>query len=192
MRAIRGSPVPVIIVPPVPSSYPAPPPTKPRVFVVAMDNSPIASKCFDTALKLLHPLDRLHVLHIQIPPHPLAVESSDQFAATRAPIYTAKLANAEVLGSVDVVPHSPGTTVAEQIQCYLADSRAQFIVFGLTGETHLARKTSSASPPQPLSMLSKQSTTASSTANVVPVGRVASSLLLSPRCVLVVCKESNS
>ncbi|RHZ27445.1 hypothetical protein DYB31_006893 [Aphanomyces astaci] len=155
MRAIRGSPVPVIIVPPVPSSYPAPPPTKPRVFVVAMDNSPIASKCFDTALKLLHPLDRLHVLHIQIPPHPLAVESSDQFAATRAPIYTAKLANAEVLGSVDVVPHSPGTTVAEQIQCYLADSRAQFIVFGLTGETHLARKVSSASPPQPLSMLSK-------------------------------------
>ncbi|RHY61183.1 hypothetical protein DYB38_011531, partial [Aphanomyces astaci] len=60
-----------------------------------------------------------------------------------------------VLGSVDVVPHSPGTTVAEQIQCYLADSRAQFIVFGLTGETHLARKVSSASPPQPLSMLSK-------------------------------------
>ncbi|ETW09549.1 hypothetical protein H310_00102 [Aphanomyces invadans] len=185
MRAIRGSPVPVIVVPPVPSSYPTSS-HAPRVFVVAMDNAPISSTCFATTLKLLKPHDRLHIVHVEIPPHPLAVESSDQFAATLAPLYTAKLAAAEVVGVVDVVSHSPGATVAEQVQEYLAHARAQFVVFGLTGETRLARRASATYLP---TNGSEPVAPAATSSTGVPVGRVASSLLLSPRCVLVVCKE---
>ncbi|KAF0685764.1 Aste57867_22372 [Aphanomyces stellatus] len=169
LRTLRHSSVPVIVVPPAPSAGIPASPTTPRVFVAAIDNSAMAATCFSTALKLLKPWDVLHVVHIQVPPRRFELDSTDAFATTYAPVYVAKIAHAEIQGRVDVVPHEPGATIAEQIQAYLATTRAAFLVFGLLGDTNMAKRPSDG-------------------ANGQLLGKVASRLVVSPRCALVICK----
>ncbi|KAG9412750.1 NADH dehydrogenase Fe-S protein subunit 7 ndufs7 [Aphanomyces cochlioides] len=146
----------------------------------------MASVCFGVALKLVKPADRLHVLHVQLPPGPLDLESLDTFKATTAPFYEDKLKRAEVQGCVDVVVNPSGDTIAEVIQQYLADVRAAFLVFGIRGEGAVTSATNRPS--------SSQSTKTSNQASSSPMktqrpGNVAAALIASPRCTLVITKE---
>ncbi|CAK4087177.1 unnamed protein product [Aphanomyces euteiches] len=182
-RAIRDSEVPIIVVPPVPASFPT---SDSRLFVVAVDNSPMALVCFGVALKLVKPADRLHVFHVQLPPGPLDLESLDTFKATTAPFFEDKLKRTEVQGCVDVVVNPSGDTIAEVIQQYLADVRAAFLVFGLHGEGAVKSATNRPSSSESTTTSNQMS---SSSMKTQRAGNVAAALIASPRCTLVITKE---
>ncbi|OQR90914.1 hypothetical protein THRCLA_09149 [Thraustotheca clavata] len=132
-----------------------------HVFVIAMNsNAESAHLCYNNALKLIKPHDTIHIVHIE-PDSPLTQPpvEPDEFKVSLADLYTKKMASAKISGTVVIVPRVKGRTPAELIQAYIHEHKASYLIFGL----------------------GKHSSTS--------VGNVASGLLASPRCTLVICKS---
>lgn len=79
----------------------------------------------------------------------------------------------QIDGVVDIEPVESTSTVAENLQQYLSTHTAAYLVLGLTGEGAETSKTDGLNNPAMESQAS--------------IGRLASAMLLSPRCALCLC-----
>ncbi|KDO29948.1 hypothetical protein SPRG_05138, partial [Saprolegnia parasitica CBS 223.65] len=161
MSVVLQSPTSIILVPPIAEAVRI---QQAHVFVVAVDvHADAARLCFHSALKLLQPQDTLHVVHVA----PLVEPPGTTTEFPLAALYREKLLAAHLQGDVVTLPAERGWTVAEHLQAYVASQRASYLVFGLGDQTKARTSIDNST-----------------------VGNVAARLLASPRCTLVICKQS--
>ncbi|OQR98722.1 hypothetical protein ACHHYP_08217 [Achlya hypogyna] len=131
LNVVLQSPTSVVLVPPIAEASRT---LLSHTFVVAVDVDVAAAElCFHNALKLIKPQDTLHIVHIEPPLAPPA--PAHIFQETLSSAYADKLAAAQVQGKVVALPAQKGWTVAEQLQAYVATTRASYLVFGLGDQT---------------------------------------------------------
>ncbi|KAK1946720.1 hypothetical protein P3T76_002272 [Phytophthora citrophthora] len=163
--------IPIIVVPPTPVNSVV---SQQYVFVVAVDKSEIAARCLNATLKLMRPTDILRVVHFY------EIPKVGEFDMQPFNWYTDIIDGTQIDGQVDVKPIEPTSTIAESLQDYLSVHRAAYLVLGLNGEGAEKRAQSSKNDdPEHNQDFSDEDSQR--------IGRLTSSMLFSPRCVLCLC-----
>ncbi|KAJ0395118.1 hypothetical protein ATCC90586_007748 [Pythium insidiosum] len=180
-EALRFTPVPILIVPPMPTDpFCFQPAQSSTTFVLAMDwpdIDGISQRCLNAALKLLRPTDVLRVVHFFKKPVVGDYEHANAFCFTDD-IFR----DAQIQGVLDVLPIPQGSTVGECLHEYVAQYRASVLFVGLHGaQTNRGR----VGDKHENNGIEMGGASAEMLENCI--GRVARAMLFSPRCTLCMC-----
>ncbi|RAW38782.1 hypothetical protein PC110_g4975 [Phytophthora cactorum] len=157
--------IPTIIVPPAPVNSVT---SKQYVFVVAVDKSAAAERCINATMKLMRPVDILRIVHFYEKP------IAGKYDAEPFERYRDIIAGAQIDGLVDIQFIGRTSTIAESLQDYLSTHAAAYLVLGRNGEG-TEKKTQRGDPEAEEGVIDEESN---------HIGRLASAMLLSPRCTL--------
>uniref|UniRef100_H3GU26 NADH:ubiquinone oxidoreductase-like 20kDa subunit domain-containing protein n=1 Tax=Phytophthora ramorum TaxID=164328 RepID=H3GU26_PHYRM len=116
---------PTLVVPPAPVNSVI---SKQYVFVIAVDKSSTAMRCFNATLKLMRPADSLRVVHFYEKP------IVGEFDAQPFEWYRGIIEGAQINGEVEAQPVESTSTIAESLQAYVSSHAAAYLVLGLNGE----------------------------------------------------------
>ncbi|KAL4150559.1 hypothetical protein PRNP1_009961 [Phytophthora ramorum] len=160
---------PTLVVPPAPVNSVI---SKQYVFVIAVDKSATATRCFNATLKLMRPADSLRVVHFYEKP------IVGEFDAQPFEWYRGIIEGAQINGEVEAQPVESTSTIAESLQAYVSSHAAAYLVLGLNGEGAEGKLHTDHEHDPLENRYTEQGN---------PIGRLASAMLFSPRCALCLC-----